>query len=65
MIYDNKKGLIEIEELLSMKEVQKILKLCRNTIVKEIELGKLKAHKIGKQWRFRVDDLEKYLEALK
>ena len=50
-----------MEELLSTKQVQQILKVDRVTIYNMLKDGRLKGIKIGQQWRFPVSELQHYL----
>lgn len=51
-----------MENLLSIKQVQEKLQLCRNKVMLEIISCRLKAYKVGKQWRIKPEDLREYLE---
>lgn len=44
-----------------MKEVTEVLRISRNTVVKEIESNNLKAMKFGKQYRFKKCDIMNYI----
>lgn len=43
-------------------EVAKMLKVHKNTIMRWIEGGKIKAFKIGRFWRIKEEDLQKFIE---
>ena len=45
-------------ELLTIKEVCKILKISRWTVTKLVENGELKAHMVSKNYRFKCDDID-------
>lgn len=47
--------------VLTMKEAVEYLKTTRQTLLKMIYTGKLKANKIGREYRFLQDELDKYL----
>ena len=55
-------GADEKEELLTMTELVKKLKLSRPTIYRLINSGKLKQRKIGRQNRFLLSEVRKMLE---
>ena len=49
-------------EMLSAKEMQALLQVDRSTIYRMAEAGRLPALKVGKQWRFPHDQVEKWLQ---
>jgi excisionase family DNA binding protein len=49
-------------ELLTAKEIQTLLQVDRSTIYRMAETGRLPAIKVGKQWRFRADQVESWLK---
>lgn len=51
-----------MKKLYTIEEVVEISRLHLNTVYRHIQAGKLKAHKVGKQWRITKEDLEKYLK---
>ena len=50
-----------MDELLTVREVQGILKVDRITIYRMLNDGRLKGSKIGQQWRFLRSDVERWL----
>lgn len=51
-----------MKELYTTEEVARASKLSEFTIRRHIKQGKLKAHKVGSEWRITKEDLEKYLK---
>ena len=51
-----------MEELLTLKELSKYLKISKPTIYKMVEQGKIPALKIANQWRFKRGDIDSWLE---
>ena len=49
-------------EFYTLQEVADILKVSYITIFRWVKAGKLTAHKIGKQHRVKVEDLDKFIE---
>lgn len=47
------------DEILTLKEVAKYLKLAEKTAYRLAAEGKLPGFKVGGSWRFRKDDVEK------
>lgn len=50
------------DELLSVDEITRILKVSRTTIQRRCRAQKLPAAKIGKAYRIRKEDLDKWYE---
>jgi excisionase family DNA binding protein len=51
-----------MEELLTVKDVVKILKIHRKTVIEFINQGKIKAHMVGSQYRIKPSDLKTYIK---
>lgn len=51
------------DEILTLKEVAKYLKLAEKTAYRLAAEGKLPGFKVGGSWRFRRDELEKFTKA--
>lgn len=49
-------------EFLTVEEIASTLKVSVQTVRNWIKTGKLPALKVGRQWRVRKEDFEKYLE---
>ena len=52
----------ELPELLDVKQVASYLKLHEVTVLSFARRGKLPGFKVGREWRFRVDDIRSWLE---
>lgn len=52
---------MELENLMTLKEVAKLLRLSPQTLYKMLELGEIPAVKIGSQWRFDREQLKSWL----
>lgn len=50
------------ENLLTINEIIEILKVSKLTIYRYIKAGKLPAYKVGRDYRVRQDDFDKFLE---
>lgn len=53
--------MIDEKKLLSVKDIASILQLKETTIREWVKKGKIKGLKFGRQWRFRISDIEKLL----
>lgn len=52
-------------EMLTVKDVANYLKLGPTTVYRLLNEGKIPAFKAGKQWRIRLEDLQRYIETQK
>ena len=48
-----------VDEILTVREVAKYLKLSRTTVWRWVKEGKLRAFKLGRSWRVRRSELER------
>lgn len=53
------------EQYYSIEEVAKMLKVAYLTVYRWIQGGKLVAYKVGKQYRIKKEDLDKFIERRK
>ncbi len=51
-----------MEELLTLEELAKYLKISKHTLYKMLEKGEIPAFKIANQWRFKKSDIDKWIE---
>jgi excisionase family DNA binding protein len=51
-----------LDELLTLEELSKYLKLSKPTLYKMVEKGKIPALKIANQWRFKKEDINIWIE---
>jgi len=51
-----------MDELLTLGELAEYLKISKHTLYKMVEKGKLPALKIANQWRFKKEDINKWVE---
>ncbi len=49
-------------EVLGIEDVANLLKVNKWTIYRLVKEGKIPAFKVGKQWRFKRDTLERWME---
>lgn len=50
------------EEILTIKEVADYLKVTERTLYRLAQEGKIPAFKVGGSWRFRREDLERWIQ---
>ncbi len=53
---------LEDGELLSMDDAIAILKTTRPTFYRWLKAGKIRGHKVGRQWRFYPEDIQRFLK---
>ncbi len=58
-------GYIMSDEILTLKEVAEYLKLAEKTAYRLASEGKLPGFKVGGSWRFKSEDVEKWIEEQK
>jgi excisionase family DNA binding protein len=58
----NKALTAELPELLDAKQVAAYLKLHEVTVINFARQGKLPGFKVGREWRFRADEIRDWLE---
>ncbi|MCQ9207557.1 MAG: helix-turn-helix domain-containing protein [Omnitrophica bacterium] len=51
-----------MDKLMDFKEIKKYLKVSRATMYRLVNEKKIPAFKVGRQWRFKKDRLDKWLE---
>jgi len=54
-----------MEKLLTLRQVSEKLQISDNTLYKLARKGEIPAIKIGNQWRFKAQDIERWLEEQK
>lgn len=54
-----------MEELLTLKELSRYLKISKPTLYKMVQKGKIPALKIASQWRFKKEDINSWIEKQK
>lgn len=50
-----------IEPWLTVDQIAQHLKLSKPTIFRFLEKGKIPAHKVGKQWRFKASEVDRWV----
>lgn len=56
---------IEMEQLYTIDEVARMLRLHRNTVKRKIDAGELVAMQVGREYRIRESDLTAYMQSAK
>ena len=53
------------DEIMTLKELAKYLKLAEKTAYRLAAEGKLPGFKVGGSWRFKADDIDRWIEEKK
>lgn len=51
----------EPERWLSVEEIAKHLGVSKETIYRWVEKGKIPSHKVGRQWKFKVSEVDDWV----
>lgn len=51
-----------MDEIFSIKELSKYLKIDTATAYRLTSSGKIPAFKVGRQWRFKKDDIDRWIQ---
>ena len=51
-----------MDDILTLEELAEYLKISKPTLYKMVENGKIPALKLANQWRFKKEDIDKWLE---
>lgn len=51
-----------IKDILTLKELQELLHIGKNTALRMVQNGEIEAFRVGKQWRIVREDIIRYLK---
>ena len=51
-----------LNDILTLKETAQYLRVTKQTVYNMIKKGRIKAHKVGREWKFFMSDIMAYLE---
>jgi excisionase family DNA binding protein len=54
---------MNIEPWLSVEEVSEHLKISKESVYRWLEKGKIPAHRLGKQWRFKASEVDEWVKS--
>ena len=54
--------MLNVKEMLTIKEASEILDLSTRTINRYIKSGKLKAYMVGNKWRFEKEEIQRFIK---
>jgi len=65
MTGNNKQGDLNMEKWLTLEQIAEYLQMSTSSIYKMAQAGKIPAYKVGRQWRFRKEEIDKWVEKKK
>jgi excisionase family DNA binding protein len=51
-----------MDKWLTLEQIAKYLQMSTSSIYKMAQTGKIPAYKVGRQWRFKKEDIDKWVE---
>jgi len=61
MTGNNKQGDLNMEKWLTLEQIAEYLQMSTSSIYKMAQAGKIPAYKVGRQWRFRKEEIDKWI----
>ena len=52
-----------VEPWFSVEEIAEHLKISKETVYRWLEKGKIPAHRVGKQWRFKPSEVDEWVKS--
>ena len=62
MIGKNKQGELNMDKWLTLEQIAEYLQMSTSSIYKMAQAGKIPAYKVGRQWRFKIEEIDKWVE---
>ena len=56
--------LINTKDILTLKELQELLQIGKNTALRLVQSGEIEAFRVGKQWRVVKESVVKYIRMI-
>ncbi len=54
-----------MDKWLTLKQIAEYLQMSESSIYKMAQAGKIPAYKVGRQWRFKKEEIDKWVEKKK
>jgi len=58
---NNKQGDLNMEKWLTLEQIAEYLQMSTSSIYKMAQAGKIPAYKVGRQWRFKKEEIDKWI----
>jgi excisionase family DNA binding protein len=62
MISKNKQGELNMDKWLTLEQIAEYLQMSTSSIYKMAQAGKIPAYKVGRQWRFRKKEIDRWVK---
>jgi len=62
MISKNKQNKLDMDKWLTLEQITEYLQMSTSSIYKMAQVGKIPAYKVGRQWRFKKEEIDKWVE---
>ena len=59
---NNKQGDLNMEKWLTLEQIAEYLQMSTSSIYKMAQAGKIPAYKVGRQWRFRKEEIDRWVK---
>jgi len=57
-----KQGDLAMDKWLTLEQIAEYLQMSTSSIYKMAQKGKIPAYKVGRQWRFRKEEIDRWIE---
>ncbi len=61
MIGNDKQGELNMDKWLTLEQIAEYLQMSTSSIYKLAQAGKIPAYKVGRQWRFKKEEIDKWV----
>lgn len=65
MVNNNKHGESNMDKWLTLEQIAEYLQMSESSIYKMAQAGKIPAYKVGRQWRFKKEVIDRWVEKRK
>jgi len=65
MIGKDKQGDLSMNKWLTLEQIAEYLQMSTSSIYKMAQVGKIPAYKVGRQWRFKKEEIDAWVEKRK
>jgi len=65
MANKNKQSELNMDKWLTLEQIAKYLQMSTSSIYKMAQAGKIPAYKVGRQWRFKKEEIDRWIEKQK
>ncbi len=65
MVNNNKHGELNMDKWLTLEQIAEYLQMSESSIYKMAQGGKIPAYKVGRQWRFKREEIDRWVKTLR